>query len=120
MAEKDEQAMLFLWLRANKIRSCAVINERHMSRLARNPHAYLNSCKQVGWEEGVPDVWIFEPPPIDRTIRGIVIEMKFGKGKTTPEQEEWLEWLDNNGWQTAVHYSRDSAVRYLEALGYGR
>jgi hypothetical protein len=44
--------------------------------------------------------------------------MKFGKNKVTPEQEQWLAYLQDVGYMTAVCYSwteaRNVILFYLE------
>ena len=67
--------------------------------------------KAEGVKAGVPDVWF----PLNgvhgrKLVKGLVIEMKFGKNKPTPEQQAWLSFLGGVGWRTEVCYSwRDAA-----------
>jgi len=58
--------------------------------------------RDQGLKKGVPD--IICPYP-NKQFCGLAIEMKSPKGKTTPEQENWLHNLQLVGWQTAVCYS---------------
>ena len=50
-------------------------------------------AKLMGLERGVLDVWIFERAPFRLTV----IELKRPGGKLTPEQAEWMSWLDGCG-----------------------
>src|SRR3990167_10924738 len=60
--------------------------------------------KRAGVKPGVPDVLIFEcgqdttTTGYTSTIKGLAIELKVGKNKTSPEQRSWLERLENRGW----------------------
>ena len=73
---------------------------------------------------GVPDVIIVTPAPNAPWARGVAIELKKPKGKSsakgrlTPAQRNWLCWLEQSGWSTCVAYGWKEAVEWLERLGY--
>lgn len=128
MSEHDEQTALFLWasIYQEKIPGIelmfAVPNGGYrMGKTARD-------LKAEGVKKGVPDVWF----PVsgvhgEKPVKGLVIEMKFGKNKTTPEQEAWLAFLAGVGWRAEVCYSwKDAAMIIcehclidLESVGLG-
>ena len=74
----------------------------------------------TGLRKGVPD--IFLPLPIQtewaKMYAGLFIEMKVGKGKTTENQKEWLEYLEKAGYYCKICYSwieaRETIIKYLE------
>lgn len=114
MSEHDEQTALFLWAQVNQVRipgvelMFAVPNGGYrLGKTARD-------LKDEGVKKGVPDVWL----PVkgiheNRPVVGLVIEMKFGKNKATPEQEWWLDQMARNGWRTAVCYSWREAAKVI-------
>lgn len=75
--------------------------------------------KRMGLKPGVPDIIILDTPPAFPIQKGAVIEMKRREdGKTSPEQEEWLEYFDNNSWVTGVANGIDEALELLKKWGY--
>lgn len=62
--------------------------------------------KRMGVKKGFPDLIL----PVRRGDKpGLVIEMKFGEGKTSPEQKEWLAHFSAQGWEVSVAYGFESA-----------
>jgi len=114
MSEHAEQCALFLWARVNQSHFpdlawlFAVPNGGYrLGKTARD-------LKAEGVKAGVPDVWfpvsgIYE----DKPVKGLIIEMKFGKNKITPEQDAWLGFLGDHGWHVAVCYSWREAARVI-------
>ncbi len=75
-----------------------------------------NVAKSQGMIKGVPDLFL----PLNNGIySGIFIEMKYGKNKTTPEQDKFLAYVTTQGYYATVCYSwieaKDELVKYLEA-----
>lgn len=70
----------------------------------------------TGLRSGVPD--IFLPWPSNTDWCGCFIELKVGKGKTSKEQDEWLDALVSNGYFCEVCKgwieARDTLIAYLE------
>ena len=70
----------------------------------------------TGLRKGVPD--IFLPVSYKMSYHGLFIEMKVGKGKTTENQKEWLEYLEKAGYYCKICYScieaRETIIKYLE------
>jgi len=63
-------------------------------------------AKKMGLRPGFLDLQLL----VERGgYRGLIIEMKFGKNKTTDNQKAWIDWFENNNFKTAVHYSFESA-----------
>ena len=77
----------------------------------RKPRTGSN-LKRAGMKTGVPDILIFDRPTCGAA--GVAIELKFGRNKTTKEQEQWLDELRARGWITAVCYSIDEVRSLLE------
>ena len=68
--------------------------------------------KRAGMRPGFPD--LFLPRPMGK-YHGLFIEMKYGNGKTTADQEWWLSTLSREGYAVRVCYGFDEAVRCIEA-----
>ena len=61
------------------------------------------NLKRQGVKAGVPDLCL----PVARNGKhGLYVEMKWGKNKTTDKQDWWLEQLRQQGYETAVCWSR--------------
>lgn len=74
--------------------------------------------KAMGTRRGFPDLILAVPSPHGRL--GLVIEVKAGKGKETPEQTAWLMAFHRWGWTVRVCRSAGAVVREVLAhLGYG-
>lgn len=116
MSEHAEQCALFTWAR--------MYEERfpQLKLLFAVPNGGFRKLKTArdlkaeGVKAGVPDVWF----PIsgvhgEKPVKGLVIEMKYGKNKPTPEQDAWLTFLGGTGWRTEVCYSwKDAAMIICE------
>lgn len=76
---------------------------------------YGASLKRAGMKRGVPDILVFVAVG---KYHGLAIELKTAKGRLTPEQQGWLDRLNNNGWLARVCYSGrdaiDLATDYME------
>ena len=67
--------------------------------------------KQLGVKSGVPDLHL----PVARNgYHSLYIEMKSAKGKTSANQDYWLEYLAREGNCCKVCYSVNEAIDVLE------
>src|SRR5690606_26095742 len=86
--EEQEQRALVQWLELHKIRYTHVPNE------GKHKVQYRAKQKRLGVKPGVPDILIFDRPPLYPENVGVAIELKRQKGgRVTPEQTAWLEHL---------------------------
>ena len=80
--------------------------------------------KKLGCKKGTPDIAIYEPCGI---YHGLFIELKAGKNKATPEQEQWKAALISKGYlalimpgnlefNEAFNWLRDVVENYLQFL----
>lgn len=67
--------------------------------------------KRTGVKPGVPDLCL---PAARGGYHGLYIEMKTLTGDTSPEQEDWIEYLNGAGYFTEVCHGCDSAIRVLK------
>jgi hypothetical protein len=110
MSEHDEQTQLFQIL--------ALYEERYpvlrwifaIPNGGKRHPATAMKLKQEGVRRGIPDICI--PYPVDEWA-GCYVEMKFGKGRLTKEQQEFIEAFQN----THKIYVCYSAIEAAHAIG---
>lgn len=115
MTEHSEQVALFEWaewmINTGKYPELkwmfAVPNGglRHKATAAK--------LKAEGVKAGVPDILL--PVKSIWNETGLAIEMKFGKNKTTKNQDKWLAGLKELGWRVAICYSFEEAQETIES-----
>ena len=112
--EEAEHMALVQWLELHAIRYTHVPNE------GLHKVQYRVKQKRLGVKPGVPDILIFDRPPLYPENVGVAIELKRQKGgRVTPEQTAWLEHLKARGWAVAVCQGAMEAIRVLQELGFG-
>ena len=119
MTERQEQSALIAWANhmAAQIPGLAMLfaipNQRIVPR-GRRGWAYLRSLKDQGLKPGIPDLFLAAPSGIHA---GMFIEMKYGRGKVSAAQQEWLDQLTFWGYYAVVARSfeeaRDAILGYL-------
>ena len=114
--ERHEQADLARWLDDRGVLWTHVPNE------GKRSGRYGASLRSQGLKRGCPDCLIFSPlrrPPGGVQPRGVAIELKRadGKGRLSPEQNEWLVELAKAGWLCRCCNGAAEAIRWLEELG---
>ncbi|MEG0874617.1 MAG: VRR-NUC domain-containing protein [Clostridiales bacterium] len=113
--ESQEQIALFRWAAYNIGKYPELEYMYHVPNEGkRNPHTGAK-LKMEGLKAGVPDICL----PASRSgYHGLYIEMKVGRNKPTKEQERYLNFLQLQGYATAICYGWDKAqeliVQYLE------
>lgn len=63
-----------------------------------------------GYRKGIPDILIYTP---SNGFCGLALELKTLKGRPSPEQLEWVERLNQNGWSAHVVKGYEEAVSLL-------
>lgn len=115
-SETTEQILLFNWARNHEqILPCLSLMYHVPNEGKRTNGSIL---KAAGLKSGVPDVCL---PVPSGEFHGLYLEMKFGKNKTTDEQERFMELLWQQGYKTAVCYGFEDAkaeiIAYLQEPG---
>lgn len=82
----------------------------HIPNEGKRSAANGAALKRMGLQKGFPDLFI---PRARGKYHGLFIEMKYGKGKTTADQEKWLALLSGEGYAAAVCYSADEAIKTI-------
>lgn len=70
------------------------------------------NLKKQGVKAGVPDICL----PVARNgFNGLYIELKRQKGsRTSPEQKEWIEQLEQQGYKAVICFGFDEGKKVLE------
>jgi hypothetical protein len=115
--EVDEQAAVFQHaaLRARTDPRWAMLFAIPNGKAASSIREAVNA-KRTGLKRGVPDMFL--PIPIGEW-HGLFVELKRANGVKSdlkPEQAEWLQRLQDAGYQTAVAFGWKAAV--AEIAGY--
>lgn len=124
--EDIEQARLALWLDGRRINGRPLL-WAHVPNGGKRHVAVARQLRAAGVKSGVPDVLIFDPPPLLPPFTtearcayvGTAIELKQAKGgRASDNQTAWLEALAERGWWVSVEHGADAAIKALEGLGY--
>lgn len=112
--EKEEQIAFVEYCENNGISVVSMQNGFKMPKAAFNYAAYSRTLKKMGLSKGFPDLIILEKNK-SKTHEVLFIEMKRQKGgKLKPEQEEWIQKLDDKDYCVGVAKGCESAVRILQ------
>ena len=121
--EAQEQAFLFDWIDANSSRVFALKWAFHSANGEYRHPATAAKLKTMGVRPGVPDILLpyhVYDAGVDKLYTGLAIELKRSdhSNKPTPEQEQWLLWLDSQDWRCVVCYGAQEAIGVIcEYLG---
>tara|TARA_R110000772_G_scaffold65396_1_gene145949 strand:- start:3712 stop:4089 length:378 start_codon:yes stop_codon:yes gene_type:complete len=66
--------------------------------------------KYLGAKPGIPDLLIFTP---NDKRSGLAIELKYKYNKATPNQKEWLKWLEKCNWAVYIHNDFDECINTI-------
>lgn len=105
-SEAQEQSLLATWLDRQNIRFFAIPN----GAWHKNIHEGLK-LKRTGVKRGTPDLAI---PLPRKPYHGLYIELKRQKGgKPTPEQVDWINFLNNVGYRAEISYGFEDAKQLI-------
>lgn len=69
------------------------------------------NLKRQGTRRGVPDLTLCVPR---NGYHGLYIEMKYGKGKPSAEQHEFLEFLVAQNYRVVICYNWEAGKNFIE------
>lgn len=111
MSEHDEQSALLSWAAT---RTTTMPELERMFAIPNGGFRDNNTGKRLkaeGVRAGVPDLFL----PVPRGGKaGLWIEMKIRKGRVTERQNDWIEWLRNQGYEARVCYCWQDAAEMIE------
>ena len=82
----------------------------HIPNEGKRSVSYAAQMKRAGLRKGFPDLFV---PLAREGYHGLFIELKYGRGKTSPDQEEWIQLLNANGYRAVVCYGFEETVREI-------
>ncbi len=115
MSEHAEQAALFEWAARAAVELPAL---RWLFAIPngglRHPAVAVRMVEE-GLRAGVPDVFLPVPRwlPNGDCLHGLFIELKVKPNKPTPQQNEWIAYLSDAGYQAVVCYGMRDAARVI-------
>lgn len=112
-SESEEQQAVIKW--AEDCVKYSIYSELallyHVPNGGKRSKSEAARLKREGVKAGVPDLVL----PVPRGVyHGLYIEMKTDIGKTSKEQDEWLEALREQGYYATDCHGAKSAIRVLE------
>jgi hypothetical protein len=110
--EQYESYLFHSWLVERGIYAIHVPNERKCSVQE------MVMLKSLGLTAGASDHHIFDSPPAFPWVKGVLVEMKVGKGKATESQKEYISEMRRRGWLGICVTGAESAISYMKSLGY--
>lgn len=119
VTEHSEQVALIDWCRVHEGRYpelaliYAVPNGAAFARRNNKKNSFSLQAMKIkaeGLRAGVPDLCL----PVARNgMHGMYIEMKVGRNRPTPEQEQYLDALDHQGYHAVVCWGYQEARQAL-------
>lgn len=109
--ESGHQEALFSWADYNMQRMPELEYMHHIPNGGRRDKATAVALKRQGVKAGVPDVHL---PAPRGAYHGLYIELKAGKNTTTEKQRDWLDFLRQQGYYTAICYGWQAAAELIE------
>jgi len=111
LTEAQHQSTLFKWTQAVRGKYPELALLHHIPNGGKRDKIEAVHLKQQGLKKGVPDMHL---PVSRRGYHSLYIELKTETGKTSPEQDWWLEHLRKAGNFCEVCHGWESAKRVLE------
>lgn len=118
--EHEEQKKVFQWAKLNEKKH----PELFFLNSSQNGIKFANSkiglrAKQTGLKKGFPDIFL---PKTNKKYCGLFIELKtkenknlnIKKGRLSPEQKIWIDFLNNNCYNAVVCYGAIEAIQVIE------
>ena len=112
LKEKNEQELFVRYCDLKGIVCVHIPNGFPLGGL-RNKFAYINAIKRQGYKTGFVDLLVFAK---NKTHSMLFLEFKREKGgKLSPQQDKWLNWLNDNGYYARCVKGNAEAVEVLES-----
>ena len=109
--ESGHQEALFSWAAYRTGLMPELQYMYHVPNGDKRDKATAAVLKRQGVKAGVPDIML---PAARAGYHGLYIELKAGENTTTKKQKEWLEYLRQQGYYTAVCYGWQPAAQLIE------
>jgi hypothetical protein len=115
MSESDQQMVIIEWAHLQSGQHPELMLLFGTMNGIRLTIGAAKKAKALGMNKGCPDLWL----PVPRKgFHGLVIELKDGDNKLTPEQVDWLDALNYYGYNASCCWGAGDAIQciseYLE------
>lgn len=110
-SEETEQMTLIDWCNINTCIYPELELIYHVPNGGKRSKTEATRLKRAGVKKGVPDLCL--PVPKGK-YNGLYIEMKYGNGRTSKEQREWIIKLNEQGYKAVVCNGFDEARSTIE------
>lgn len=116
-SEETEQMTLIDWCNINVCKYPELKLIYHIANGGKRNKLEAGRLKRGGVKKGVPDLCL----PVSRgAYHGLYIEMKFGNGRTSKEQKEWINDLSEQGYKAVVcngfEEAKDTIIKYISIV----
>lgn len=116
-SEETEQMTLIDWCNINICKYPELKLIYHIPNGGKRNKLEAARLKRGGVKKGVPDLCL---PVSKGTYHGLYIEMKFGNGRTSKEQKEWILNLNHQGYKAVVcngfEEAKDTIINYMSIV----
>ncbi|MDB8790643.1 VRR-NUC domain-containing protein [Romboutsia sp. 1001216sp1] len=110
-SEETEQMTLIDWCNINTCIYPELKLIYHIPNGGKRGKSEGARLKRAGVKKGVPDLCL---PVPRRNYHGLYIEMKYGNGRTSKEQKEWINKLNEQGYYATVCNGFEEAKEAIE------
>lgn len=110
-SEETEQITLIDWCNINICKYPELSLIYHIPNGGQRNKSEAARLKRAGVKRGVPDLCL---PVPRKNYHGLYIEMKYGNGRTSKEQKEWIQQLNKNGYYAVVCNGFEEAKTTIE------
>lgn len=110
--EALEQSILINWCNLQKCKYPELDLIFHIPNGGTRNKREAANLKKQGVKAGVPDLML---PVARKKHHGLFIEMKFGKNKTTDNQDSWIEALKGQGYLCKVCNGAGEAIETIKS-----
>jgi len=117
--EREEQRYLLRWANMRSATLPGLDMLFHVPNGGARDIRVAAQLKSEGVKKGVPDLFLMAPRG---GYHGLAIELKRrGGGRVSPEQKDWIERLNAQGYRATVCFGWNDARQTIEAyLGQGK
>lgn len=113
-SEETEQMTLIDWCNINICKYPELKLIYHIPNGGKRGKLEAARLKRGGVKKGVPDLCL---PVSRKNYHGLYIEMKFGNGRTSKEQKEWIADLTDQGYRAVVcngfEEAKEEILKYI-------
>ena len=109
--EEQEQMKVFHWARLQECLYPELRLLHHIPNGGQRNRVVAAKLKAAGVKPGVPDICL----PVPRGgFHGLYIELKYGNGRPSEYQKQWISDLEEQGYKVSVCWGCESAIYIIK------